>query len=84
VYSDSRRSLVPSDEIMTLQQVAKYLQMGTGKLYHLAQIGEILAAKIGRTWRFRKDLVDAWFAEAAAEKARPKKAAAGGNHKNEF
>lgn len=48
-------------EIMTLAEVATYLQVGRGKLYRLAHEGRIPATKIGRTWRFRKDLLDEWF-----------------------
>jgi excisionase family DNA binding protein len=49
------------DDILTLQQLAHYLHVGEGKLYKLAQQGKIPAAKVGRTWRFRKDLIDSWF-----------------------
>jgi excisionase family DNA binding protein len=50
-------------EIMTIQELAAYLQIGADKLYKLAQTGKIPAAKVGRTWRFRKDLIDDWFLE---------------------
>ena len=52
-----------SNEVMTLQEVAAYLQIGRGKLYRLAQKGKIPATKVGRTWRFRKDLLDNWFTQ---------------------
>jgi excisionase family DNA binding protein len=54
-----------SSEIMTIQELAAYLQVGPGKLYRLAQTGKIPATKVGRTWRFRRDLVNAWFAASS-------------------
>lgn len=54
-----------SNEIMTIQELAAYLQIGPGKLYRLAQTGKIPATKVGRTWRFRRDLVDDWFAASS-------------------
>jgi len=50
-------------EIMTISEVASYLHIGQSKLYRLAQEGKIPATRIGRSWRFRRDLVDAWFVQ---------------------
>ena len=50
-----------SGEIMTVQQLAAYLHVGTGKLYRLAQSGQLPGVKVGGTWRFRRDLIDACF-----------------------
>lgn len=50
-----------SDEIMTIEEVANYLKMKPQTIYTWAQNGKIPAAKIGKEWRFRRDLVDAWF-----------------------
>lgn len=58
-----------SSEIMTLQEIAAYLRVGQGKVYRLAQEGRIPASKVGRTWRFRKDLVDAWLAQTTSSES---------------
>ncbi len=56
-----------NDEIMTLEEVAKYLKMKPQTIYTWAQSGKIPAAKLGKEWRFRKDLVDAWFNQHISE-----------------
>jgi len=54
--------------IMTIEDVAKYLKMKPQTIYTWAQKGKIPAAKIGKEWRFRKDLIDAWFNQHIDEK----------------
>lgn len=48
-------------EILTVDELAEYLKMSRAKIYHMAQRGELPAAKIGAHWRFRKDLIDDWL-----------------------
>ena len=48
-------------EILTVDELADYLKMSPAKIYHMAQRGELPAAKIGAHWRFRKDLIDNWL-----------------------
>jgi excisionase family DNA binding protein len=52
---------VPTGEIMTTQEVAEYLRLAEATIYKLAKAGEIPAVKVGRAWRFRRDLIDEWF-----------------------
>lgn len=52
-------------EMMTAEEVARYLRLAEATVYKLAQAGRIPAAKIGRAWRFRRDLLDEWFREEA-------------------
>lgn len=49
------------DEIMTLEEVAKYLKVKPQTIYSWAQKNIIPAAKIGKEWRFRKSVIDKWF-----------------------
>lgn len=56
---------------MTIEEVAKYLKMQPQTIYQWAQTGKIPAAKIGREWRFRKDLIDLWFRSHIDEKFQP-------------
>ena len=48
-------------EIMTIKQVAKYLQVDEKTIYRLAQRAEIPCFKIGYTWRFKKEKIDKWI-----------------------
>lgn len=59
------------DDIMTIEEVAKYLKMKPQTIYTWAQKGKIPAAKIGKEWRFKKGLIDAWFNDHIDEKFRP-------------
>jgi excisionase family DNA binding protein len=49
------------DEIMTLEEVAKYLKLKPQTIYTWAQDGKIPAVKIGKEWRFKKSVIDKWF-----------------------
>ena len=49
------------DDIMTLEQVARYLKLKPQTIYNWAQNGKIPAAKLGKEWRFRKSVIDIWF-----------------------
>lgn len=49
------------EEIMTLEEVAKYLKLKPQTIYTWAQSGKIPAAKLGKEWRFRKSVIDKWF-----------------------
>ena len=49
------------DKWLTLEQIAEYLQMSTSSIYKMAQAGKIPAYKVGRQWRFKKELIDEWM-----------------------
>ena len=48
------------DEILTLDEVAKYLRVSDRTVYEWAQKGEIPAGKIGTVWRFKKSELEQW------------------------
>lgn len=50
-----------AQEIMTSQEAAEYLRLGIDTLKRKARAGDIPAAKVGRSWRFRKADLDAWL-----------------------
>jgi excisionase family DNA binding protein len=56
------------EDIMTLEEVAKYLKVKPQTIYTWAQDGKIPAAKLGKEWRFRKSVIDRWFNEHIDEK----------------
>jgi excisionase family DNA binding protein len=47
--------------VMTIEQLAEYLQIGKRSLYKLAREGEIPAKKILNKWRFDRQQIDAWI-----------------------
>lgn len=55
-------------EIMTVKQVAKYLQMDEHTVYKLARTGQIPSLKIAGQWRFKKDVIDKWISEESLER----------------
>jgi PTS system nitrogen regulatory IIA component len=48
------------DEILTLDEVAKYLKVSDRTVYEWAQRGQIPAGKIGTVWRFKKSELEQW------------------------
>ena len=49
------------DDILTLQELHRYLKIPKPTLYQLAQTGRIPAAKVGRHWRFQRRSIDQWL-----------------------
>jgi excisionase family DNA binding protein len=48
-------------QVMTVDQVAEYLQVSKRKVYDLAAAGDIPAAKVGDQWRFYRPEIDRWL-----------------------
>ena len=55
------------EEYSTAKQVAKYLQVKPLTVYQWARTKKIPAVKIGRIWRFKKEVIDS-FLEKKPEK----------------
>ncbi|HEX5944575.1 MAG TPA: helix-turn-helix domain-containing protein [Anaerolineales bacterium] len=51
--------------IMTVHEVAEYLRVSDAKVYRMVKERRIPVVRIGKTWRFRKDLLDDWLSECA-------------------
>lgn len=49
-------------EILTIKQVAGYLQVTERTIYRLAAANGIPAFKVGGSWRFRRADLDQWIA----------------------
>jgi excisionase family DNA binding protein len=47
--------------ILTVREVAEYLRLSEAKVYRLANERQLPAIRIGKSWRFRKDLLDEWL-----------------------
>lgn len=55
------------DEIMTMDELAKYLKISKSTLYKLAVENKLPGQKIGKRWRFHKNAVDQWFMEGSRQ-----------------
>jgi excisionase family DNA binding protein len=51
------------DIVMTIDDLAVYLKLSKSTLYKLCQRGEIPGQKIGRHWRFHRQIIDRWLTE---------------------
>ena len=51
------------DDILTIEEVARYLRVSERTVYDWAQKGEIPSGKIGTVWRFKKTEIERWVNE---------------------
>ena len=49
--------------ILTVREVAEYLRMSETKVYRLVKERRLPVFRIGKSWRFRKDLLDDWLSQ---------------------
>ncbi len=47
--------------VLTVHDVAVYLRLSEAKVYRMAREGRVPAFRLGKSWRFRKDLIDEWI-----------------------
>ena len=59
-------------QIMTTNEIAEYLKLHPITIIKYAREGKIPATRIGRVWRFDKELVDRWIALAQNNSERDK------------
>ncbi len=55
-------------DIMSIKELSEYLGIGKSKIYDLIKHGKIPASKIGRQYKFSKDVVDQWLKEKIVTK----------------
>lgn len=58
------------DDILTIEEVAKYLRVSERTVYDWAQKGEIPSGKIGTVWRFKKNEIEKWVNERLSSSSR--------------
>jgi PTS system nitrogen regulatory IIA component len=56
------------EEILTIEEVAKFLKVSERTVYEWAQKGDIPSGKIGTVWRFKKSDIINWINDKMAEK----------------
>lgn len=52
----------PPPEVMTISDLAEYLQVSKSSLYKLVQQGKVPGQKVGKHWRFSRAVIDGWLA----------------------
>ena len=58
-------------EVLTIRQVAEFLQVSTDMVYRLAASGELQGRKIGRIWRFTRTAIENYLSQdVGAESSR--------------
>lgn len=50
-------------EVMDIKDLAQYLGIGKSKIYGLIRQRKIPASRIGRQYRFSKEVIDSWLRE---------------------
>lgn len=50
-------------QIMDIRELADYLGIGKSKIYNLIRQKKIPASRIGRQYRFSKEIIDSWLKE---------------------
>ena len=59
------------DDILTIEEVAKYLRVSERTVYDWAQKGEIPSGKIGTVWRFKKSEIEKWVNDRLSSNTKP-------------
>lgn len=54
--------LIPVPDVMTIEELARYLKLAVATLYKKAQAHEIPFTKVGNLLRFTKTSIDTWLA----------------------
>ena len=52
------------DSVLTVQNVAEYLHVHPSSVYRLLKRKQLPAFKIGSEWRFNRESIDLWRADA--------------------
>lgn len=65
-------------QIMTTKELARYLKLHEITICKYAAEGRIPAVRIGRVWRFDREVIDKWIAKGAQQERSGKEKSANG------
>jgi excisionase family DNA binding protein len=71
-------------EVMTIDQVAEYLQLHKQVVYRHVKNNHIPASRIGSTLRFKKSVIDAWLEDSALTSLKASRPAVPGTEHSPF
>ncbi len=57
-----------TDQILTLKEVAEYLKLAEKTAYRLTAEGKLPGFKVGGSWRFKKEDIEAWIEDQKIDK----------------
>lgn len=58
-------------QVMDIKELSEYLGIGKSTIYNLIRLKKIPASKIGKQYRFSKDVVDSWLRDKIITKKEP-------------
>lgn len=58
------------ERLMSIKEVAEYLQVDLSTLYLWSQRGQIPAMKVGKMWRYRRSEIEAWLDQSRNHSAK--------------
>lgn len=61
VCLDKHKQMNDQREVLTIDELARYLDVPKSTLYRLAAEGRIPSHKVGKHWRFRRESVNRWL-----------------------
>ncbi|MFT6901159.1 MAG: excisionase family DNA binding protein [Colwellia sp.] len=56
------------DQILTLKEVAAYLKLAEKTAYRLVSEGKLPGFKVGGSWRFKREDLEAWIEDNKNDK----------------
>lgn len=63
---DQALESIPVDTtVLTVHDVAVYLRLSEAKVYRMAREGRVPAFRLGKSWRFRRDMIEEWIRREA-------------------
>jgi excisionase family DNA binding protein len=51
------------EQLLTLEQVAEYLNVDKFTVYRLLAVKELPAFKVGNQWRFKRKMIENWLVQ---------------------
>jgi excisionase family DNA binding protein len=55
-------------EVLTAEDLARYLGFNRNWIYRQAEAGELPGVKLGKSWRFKRSVIDRWLEERILSK----------------
>jgi len=69
-YDYKHEAKMKAYDVLTIKQLAKYLQMNEQTLYRMVKRGKVPVCRIGGSLRFPIELINKWLGEIAKRKLR--------------